>query len=142
MAAMGKKRKRQAEKGLDEGFAAQVVAIVNQAMADPGVARCTLQIDKSAGLARVATSAVDGRSTTREIVGPGLARPDTGPTAGSDADVVPALPTLPARGGAARAARDAQIRALAARGLTQTETARVLSISQALVSKVLRALDQ
>lgn len=137
---MGKKRKRQAEKGLDQGFAAHVLAILDQAMADPGVARCTLHIDKAAGLARVATSAADGRNTTREIVGPGLVLPDTGATAEVDAASAPALPTpSAARGAAARAARDAQIHALAARGLTQTETARVLSISQALVSKVLRA---
>jgi len=38
--------------------------------------------------------------------------------------------------------RDAAIVTLAARGLTQTETARVLSVSQALVSKVLRAAAQ
>ncbi|NKJ42491.1 hypothetical protein [Novosphingobium sp. SG720] len=133
---MGKKRKRQAEKAADEGFAGAVMALLGQAMGDSAVARCTLSIDKIAGLARLATSAADGRTATRDIIGPGLTLPE--PVA--DAPEAPAA--LAGRGAAARAARDASIVALAARGLTQTETARVLSVSQALVSKVLRASTQ
>ncbi len=140
---MGKKRKRNAEKmaAADQGLTQAVMALLAQAMAEPDVARCTLSIDKTTGLARLATSGADGRTATREIVGPGLAL-DTLTNGGDEqTDQLPSPAAAPSgRSGAqARAARDAQIVALAARGLTQTETARVLSISQALVSKVLRA---
>lgn len=139
---MGKKRKRNAEKAAaDQGLTRAVMALLAQAMAEPDVARCTLSIDKTTGLARLATSGADGRTATREIVGPGLALDTLTNAPDEQPDQLPsALPATSGRSGArARAARDAQIVALAARGLTQTETARVLSVSQALVSKVLRA---
>lgn len=139
---MGKKRKRNAEKAAaDQGLTRAVMALLAQAMAEPDVARCTLSIDKATGLARLATSGADGRTATREIVGPGLALDTLTNAPDEQPDQLPsALPATSGRSGAqARAARDAQIVALAARGLTQTETARVLSVSQALVSKVLRA---
>lgn len=131
---MGKKRKRNAEKTADDaGLASAVAGLLTQAMDDPAVARCTLSIDKVTGLARLSTSGTDGRTATHDILGPGLAQA-TREIAAAD------QPPMPGRSGAqARAARDAQILALAARGLTQTETARVLGISQALVSKILRA---
>jgi hypothetical protein len=102
--------------------------LLAQAMDDPAVARCTLSIDKVTGLARLSTSGTDGRTATHDILGPGLA--------GDAGDRRADQPPVPGRSGAqARAARDAQILRAAARGLTQTETARVLGISQALVSR-------
>lgn len=129
---MGKKRKRNADKSADDaGLASAVAALLAQAMDDPAVARCTLSIDKVTGLARLSTSGTDGRTATHDILGPGLAQATR---------ELAATNQQPGYSGAqARAARDAQILALAARGLTQTETARVLGISQALVSKILRA---
>jgi|GEM_PF-1972800 hypothetical protein len=136
---MGKKRKRSGEKGSDGSFADAVLGMLAQALGQDGVARCTLSVDKATGLARLTTSGADGRVGTQEIFGPGLALDPL--QQGDDPMTAGAPGPAPTRSNA-RAMRDAAIVTLAARGLTQTETARVLSVSQALVSKVLRAAAQ
>lgn len=112
---MAKKRK-QGGKG---GFAADIRSWAADLLDDETVQRFELSVDKRAGLARLRCTAADGRVTTRELL---------------DARTGEAALPDPAD----KPARDAAIRRLTAQGLTQTATARLLGVSQALVSKVLR----
>lgn len=106
------------------GFAGDVRAMTIAMLEDGDVTRFEMTVDKALGLARLRVVGADGRVTTRELLGAGLD-----------------LPTLPASGDTAadRTARNAAILACRAKGLTQAETARLLNVSQPLVSKVLRA---
>lgn len=108
---LGKKRKN----GGKSGFEAEVRALCEDLLEDETIDRFEIAVDKVLGMARLRTVARDGRVASRELVGPGLAV-----------------------AAATREERDAAILDLAAKGLTQMETARLLGVSQALVSKVLR----
>jgi len=118
---MAKKSKQGSSK---TGFAGDVRAMTIAMLEDGDVTRFEMTVDKALGLARLRVVGTDGRVTTRELLGAGLD-----------------LPALPASGDAAadRTARNAAILACRAKGLTQAETARLLNVSQPLVSKVLRA---
>lgn len=121
---MGKKRKN-AAKGEGTSLEHEVRGLCEAMLADPAIARFELAIDKGLGLARLRVTAHDGRVSTRELIGPALAAASSlnGPSS-------------------PRENRNAMIRELRAKGLTQVGIARVLGVSQALVSKVLRPLPQ
>lgn len=86
---------------------------------NPNITRFSISINKRTGVARTTAVGVDGKTKTTELIGPGLSATMT---------------YLPSDKGA----RDANIRALRSKGLTQMEIAQRLGVSQSLVAKVLK----
>ena len=89
------------------------------------VKRFDVSYNRETGVVRYNSHHTDGRVTTQTDLGPGLQ------------EVVKYDPR-----NSNRDDRDAAVRALLKKGLTQTETATRLGVSQALVSKVHRASEE
>lgn len=87
---------------------------------NPDIERFSISINKRAGIAKATAVGIDGKTKTTEMIGPGLTATTT------------YLPTD-------KDGRDANIRALRSKGLTQTDIAQQLGISQSLVAKVLKS---
>lgn len=101
----------------DGNLGTDLIAATNSLMADDTVQNFDVSVNKRTGIARLKAVSRDGRVMTQEAVGPGLTvRIDYTPED--------------------KRSRDANIIALRQRGLTQTETGRMLNVSQALVAKV------
>lgn len=101
--------------------APQISTAVAAMQADPNIVNFDVKVDKKTGLVRYNARGTDGRTTTQTFLGPGLeeiTRYDPRQASIND--------------------RDNNIRNLLARGLTQSEVATRLGVSQSLVSKVHR----
>jgi DNA-binding NarL/FixJ family response regulator len=101
--------------------APQISSAVAAMQADPNILNFDVKVDKKTGLVRYNARGADGRTTTQTFLGPGLeeiTRYDPRQASTND--------------------RDTNIRNLLARGLTQSEVATRLGVSQSLVSKVHR----
>ncbi len=86
------------------------------------VQKFDLKVDKKTGVVRLSAKNVDGRTVTKTLIGPGLeATMQYNPNGNSRDD------------------RDYNILRLLDAGMTQTEVATRLGVSQALVSKVHRS---
>lgn len=88
---------------------------------DPTVKSFEITVNKDSGVIRCNARGFDGRTVTRTFLGPGLE------------EVVKYDPT-----NTSVADRNQNIKALLARGLTQTDVATKMGVSQALVSKIHR----
>ncbi|MGE7955842.1 helix-turn-helix domain-containing protein [Pseudomonas sp. NPDC089530] len=102
--------------------APEVAAIVGAMHGDPSVLQFELRVNKSKGLIRCVARGSDGRTTIRTLLGPGLQE-----LTQYDPSEVSTFQ------------RDQNILMLLKRGLTQTEVADTLGVSQSLVSKVYRS---
>jgi hypothetical protein len=100
----------------------QLTNAVEQLTANTEIKKFDMQVNKTTGLVRINAQGTDGRTVTKEIIGPGLQSTMTYEPAG-------------------KAERDQNIRALLRAGMTQAEVAARLGVSQALVSKVHRSED-
>lgn len=88
---------------------------------NPDIADYSVKVSKKTGLIKVNAKYTDGRVITQTDLGPGLQQiVRYNPNAGTKED------------------RDSNILRLLSEGLTQTEVASHLGVSQALVSKVFR----
>jgi hypothetical protein len=87
---------------------------------NPRIKRFSVQVNKKSGLVRVNAQSTDGRTVTKELLGPGLEATTRYEPSG-------------------KADRDRNIRILLAKDMTQQEVATRLGVSQALVSKVSRS---
>lgn len=98
----------------------RINTLVESYLSDSRVTKFNVTVNKRAGVVKVNAQTANG-TITRELLGPGLeaaTRYDSSANGRSD--------------------RDANIRTLLARGLTQMEVAERIGVSQALVSKVKR----
>jgi DNA-binding NarL/FixJ family response regulator len=86
---------------------------------NPNVTKFVVSVNKGTGIAKVMAVGHNGNTVTNDILGPGLMQTMT--YTPSD-----------------KAARDSGICTLYQRGLTQTQIAQRIDVSQALVSNVLR----
>lgn len=107
---------------IDKGsFEADVIAATTSLLQNGRVEKFDMTVDKDARIARIKAVADDGRTSTTDILGPGLS---------ATVNYNPSDKT----------ARDTNIATLFHRGFTQSDSARMLNISQPLVSKVQRRL--
>lgn len=121
---MGTNHKKQTRTALSgvQRSALDVSSVVDTMQYDPKVISFDVKVDKATGLIRYNARTSDGRVITQTMLGPGLeeiVRYDPSKVGIDD--------------------RDLNIRKLLDTGLTQTEVATRMGVSQALVSKVHRA---
>lgn len=102
-------------------LASELANVTEELSSNPRVSRFSVTVNKKTGIAKATAVGNDGKTVTRELIGPGL----TATTQYTPSD---------------KNARDANIAALYRKGLTQTEIAQQLGVSQALVSNVLRQM--
>jgi hypothetical protein len=118
---MGKKNQGLIPLSSESDFEADVLAATENLLKNNKVKKFDSSIDKEARIASIKAVSVDGRSATTDIIGPGL----TATMNYNPSD---------------RAARDANIVNLFNLGYSQVDSARILNVSQPLVSKVQRRL--
>ena len=100
----------------------QISTFVDSMQSDPRIVSFDVQVNKETGIVRCNARSVDGHSVTKTLLGPGLE------------EVMRYDPSSTSTSG-----RDENIRTLLKKGLTQTEVASRLGVSQALVSRVHRS---
>lgn len=101
-----------------------IAGAVDAMQHDPNVVAFDVKVDKKTGIVRYNAQSSDGRTMTKTIFGAGLEE---------------VVRYDPSQGGTHE--RNANIRTLLAKGLTQNEVATKMGVSQALVSKVKRSKD-
>ena len=109
----------------NEDMSAKIADFTERMSSNPSVKRFDVSYNRETGVARYNAHHVDGRVTTMADLAPGLS------------EVVKYDPRYSNKND-----RDKSVHALLEKGLTQTETANRLGISQALVSKIYRASEE
>lgn len=121
-----KPKKRNSLVVVNHADMATKIASFSEAMSSaPGIKRFDVSFNRETGVVRYNAHYADGRVITQTDLGPGLR------------EVVKYDPRS-----SSRDERDAAVRALLEKGLTQTDTAARLGISQALVSKIYRSSER
>ena len=106
---------REGSSGLD------LPATVQGLVSSPCVESFNVSVNKKTGVTSLTVNSADGSTTTQQALSPGLIQ---------STSYTPSKP----------ASRDAAVAALHNNGLTQTQSARALNVSQATVSNVQRRL--